>query len=115
MAWLKEDYAKRFNAVRLIWWRLIYSSALSYIFLSLSASCSLSPEADTNPWLQQSLTAARKKKCGEFYCTKKTEDIYEEEQDDEYAAGDQIDDSLTSVDTVSRNLEAENVSQQPTS
>lgn len=41
--------------------------------LSLYFYDSLSPEADSNPWLQQSLTAARKKKCSEFYCAKSPE------------------------------------------
>jgi hypothetical protein len=46
--------------------------------------------------LQQSLTAAKKKKCSEFYCTKKS-DAKDE---------DGIEDDLT-TETVSRNPEAE--------
>ena len=62
---------------------------------------SLSPEADKNPWLQQSLTAAKKKKCSEFYCTK-TADTKDED-------GAEIDDDTTATDdtTVSHNPEAE--------
>jgi hypothetical protein len=41
----------------------------------------LSPEVDHNQWLQQSLTAAKKKKCSEFYCTKKTKSEAEENED----------------------------------
>lgn len=67
----------------------------NFVFFFLWYVFSLSPEADTNPWLQQSLTAAKKKKCSEFYCIKKTEVKDEEglEADDD-AGGTKSDDHL---------------------
>ena len=67
----------------------------------------LSPEADSNPWLQQSLTAAKKKKCSEFYCIKPTGLEEYEENDDGTAVGDYDDVSLTSTPNENSNLEAD--------
>jgi hypothetical protein len=46
----------------------------------------VSPEADSNQWLKQSLTAARKKKCQEFYCLQRPVNGNDEFEDDDITA-----------------------------
>ena len=69
----------------------IFSIHLFLFFFPHLSVSSVSPEADSNQWLKQSLTAARKKKCQEFYCLQRPgtddfedDDITAKKKDEEF-------------------------------